>query len=155
MLHIKEIDIDLQRCEKILKENDYMEIVIAIEELQDKYREIIKDISKNENNIVWNYTKKDLERIKKCIENYRKEVVLREKLKNIDKKLEDLKKYMKDNAKEENLQLIINLIEEVNKKDTNLEEKYEELKPCFSLLKNLDRSVGIYVLELITIIISD
>ena len=41
MLDTKEIDFDLDRCEKVLRENDYMEIVIAIEELQDKYRDCL------------------------------------------------------------------------------------------------------------------
>ena len=58
MLNIKEIDFDLDRCEKVLRENDYMEIVIAIEELQDKYRDKIAHISENENNIVWIIVKK-------------------------------------------------------------------------------------------------
>lgn len=156
MLDIKEIDIDLQRCEKVLEENDYMEIVIAIEELQDKYRELIENISENENDVVWNYNKRDLERIKEYIDNYRREVILKERLKDIDEKLENLKKYMYDNTeKEENLDIIIHLIEEVNKKNTSLDEKYEELKTCFSLLKDLDRRISVYVLDLIRIIISD
>ena len=52
MLDTKEIDFDLDRCEKVLRENDYMEIVIAIEELQDKYRDKIDYIIENENNVL-------------------------------------------------------------------------------------------------------
>ena len=70
MLDTKEIDFDLDRCEKVLRENDYMEIVIAIEELQDKYRDKIDYIIENENNVVWNYSRKDLEKIEKYLGDY-------------------------------------------------------------------------------------
>lgn len=155
MLNIKEIEIDLERCEKVLRENDYMEIVIAIEELQDKYRSKIKDISKNENDVVWNYSKKDLENIEKYLIQYKKETILEERLKNINEKIEDLRKYIKDNKNEKNIEEIVNLIEEVKNKDMNLDEKYEEIKPCFSLLKNINRKVSICVLELISMVISE
>ncbi|UPA31841.1 hypothetical protein L0P85_06800 [Terrisporobacter glycolicus] len=58
MLSIEEVEFDLNRCEEVLKNNDYMEVVIAIEELQDKYRNKINNISENENNVVWNYSKR-------------------------------------------------------------------------------------------------
>ena len=155
MLNIKEIEIDIDRCEKVLRENDYMEIVIAIEELQDKYRSKIKDIGKNENHVVWNYSKKDLEKIEKSLRTYKEKVILKEKLKSIDEKIEDLRKYIKDNKNERNIEEIVNLIEEVKKKDMNLDEKYEEIKVCFSLLKNINRKASICVLELISMVISE
>lgn len=155
-MDVEEIDIDLERCERVLRDNNYMEIIIAIEELQDKYRDKILNINENENDTVWNYSKKDLERIEKCIVNYKIDIISKERLKNIDKKLEDLRKYINDNIENKDmLQEITNVIEVVNKKDINLDKKYEELKVCFSLLKNLDRKVSVYILELIAIIISD
>ena len=39
---IEEINVDLTRCKKVIDENNYLETVIAIEELQDKYRDKIK-----------------------------------------------------------------------------------------------------------------
>ena len=33
---IEDITLDLERCNKVIKENNYLEIIIAIEELQDK-----------------------------------------------------------------------------------------------------------------------
>lgn len=155
MLNIKEIDFDLDRCEKVLRENDYMEVVIAIEELQDKYRDKINHISENENNIVWNYSKKDLEKIEKCLIDYKKEMIEKEKLKNIYEKLDNLKIYIKNNNIQYKIELeeTINYIEEVNNKDITLDEKYEELKGCYDLLKKFDRKIGVYVLELITVII--
>lgn len=156
MLYIEEIDIDLERCERVLRDNNYMEIIIAIEELQDKYRDKILNINENENDTVWNYSKKDLERIEKCIVNYKIDIILKERLKNIDKKLEDLRKYINDNIENKDmLQEITNVIEVVHKKNISLDKKHEELKVCFSLLKNLDRKVSVYILELIAMIISD
>ena len=53
MLDTKEIDFDLDRCEKVLRENDYMEIVIAIEELQDKIEAMVYHGSvKNSSNLM-------------------------------------------------------------------------------------------------------
>lgn len=155
MLDTKEIDFDLDRCEKVLRENDYMEIVIAIEELQDKYRDKIDYIIENENNVVWNYSRKDLEKIEKYLGDYKKEMIQKEKLKNIYEKLEDLRVYIKDNnmKNKEDIKGIINLIEEVNNKYINLDEKYEELKVCFDILKYIDRKMSLYILELITLVI--
>ncbi|WP_018590213.1 hypothetical protein [Terrisporobacter glycolicus] len=153
MLSIEEVEFDLDRCEEVLKDNDYMEVVIAIEELQDKYRNKINNISKNENNVVWNYSKKDLEKIKTCLFDYKKEMIKEEKLKNIEEKLKDFKLFIKENdVKYKNdLEEIVSLIEEVNNKDISLDEKYEELKICFNLLKKNERKTSMYILELIAL----
>lgn len=153
MLSIEEVEFDLDRCEEVLKDNDYMEVVIAIEELQDKYRNKINNISENENNVVWNYSKKDLEKIKTCLFDYKKEMIKEEKLKNIEEKLKDFKLFIKDNdVKYKNdLKEIVSLIEEVNNKDISLDEKYEELKICFNLLKKNERKTSMYILELIAL----
>ena len=154
LLSIEEIEFDLNRCEEVLKENDYMEIVIAIEELQDKYRNKINNISENENDVVWNYSKKDLEKIKICLFNYKKEMIQEEKLKNIKEKLKDFKIFIKENdvKYQNNLEEIISFIEEVGNKDISLDEKYEELKIYFDLLKKTDRKTSMHILELITLL---
>ena len=155
MLSIEEVEFDLNRCEKVLKDDDYMEVVIAIEELQDKYKNKINNISENENNVVWNYSKKDLEKIKTCLFDYKKEMIKEEKLKNIEEKLKDFKLFIKENdTKYKNdLEEIVILIEEINNKDTSLDEKYEELKICFNLLKKSDRKTSMHILELIALLI--
>lgn len=153
MLSIEEVEFDLNRCEEVLKNNDYMEVVIAIEELQDKYRNKINNISENENNVVWNYSKKDLEKIKTYLFDYKKEMIKEEKLKNIEEKLKDFKLFIKENnVKYKNdLEEIINLIEDINNKDISLDEKYEKLKVCFNLLKKTDRKTSMHMLELIAL----
>ena len=82
-------------------------------------------------------------------------MIQKEKLKNTYEKLEDLRVYIKDNnmAHKEDVKGIINIIEEVNNKDINLDDKYEELRVCFDILKHIDREMSIYILELITLVI--
>lgn len=83
---MEDVNNDLERCKKVLKENNYLEIIIAIEELQDKYRSSIKEISEA-NNVVWNYSKKDLENIKDYLSDYKEKLILRNKLKDINERL--------------------------------------------------------------------
>ena len=80
---INELDLDIKRCENVLIENNYLEIVIAIEELHDKYKDIIDSVSNVTSNVVWNYSKKDIENIQKSLKEYKEELILREKQKSI------------------------------------------------------------------------
>ena len=101
------------------------------------------------------YSKKDLEKIEEYLIVYKKELIQKEKLKNIYEKLEDLRMFIKKNniKYQDDMKKIIDLIEEVNNKDVSLDEKYEELKVCFNLLKEIDRNMSVYILELITLVI--
>lgn len=153
---IEEINLDLNRCEKVLSENNYLEIIIAIEELQDKYRSKIKSLNEASNDVVWNYNKKDLENIKNSLIKYKEEVILKEKLNNISQKISELKSYVEKNPhikNQDNLTTIIELIENTNEKDISLDEKYEELKVCLNLVSDFNREISIYILELITLVI--
>lgn len=153
---IEEINLDLNRCEKVLSENNYLEIIIAIEELQDKYRSKIKSLNEASNDVVWNYNKKDLENIKNYLIKYKEEVILKEKLNNISQKISELKSYVEKNPhikNQDDLTTIIELIENTNEKDISLDEKYEELKVCLNLVSDFNREISIYILELITLVI--
>lgn len=153
---IEEINLDLNRCEKVLSENNYLEIIIAIEELQDKYRSKIKSLNEASNDVVWNYNKKDLENIKNSLIKYKEEVILKENLNNISQKISELKSYVEKNPHIKNqndLITIIELIENTNKKDISLDKKYEELKVCLNLVSDFNREISIYILELITLVI--
>ena len=72
---IEEINVDLIRCKKVIDENNYLETVIAIEELQDKYRDKIKSLDEKSKDIVWNYSMKDLVNIKDSLIEYREEII--------------------------------------------------------------------------------
>lgn len=92
---IEDITLDLERCNKVIKENNYLEIIIAIEELQDKYKDKIKNISENSNNVVWNYSIKDLKNIKNYLIDYEEKLILEKKLESIYEKISDIKVYLK------------------------------------------------------------
>ena len=152
---IKDVNLDLERCERVIKENNYLEIIIAIEEIQDKYRGKIKNIGEESNNVVWNYSIKDLKNIKNYLIDYKEKLLLEKKFENIHEKICQIKVYLKNNEvnDEENLMKIVNCIEEVNSKNLTLDEKYEKLKVYFELIKYFDRNIAIYILELITLVI--
>ena len=152
---IKDVNLDLERCERVIKENNYLEIIIAIEEIQDKYRGKIKNIGEESNNVVWNYSIKDLKNIKNYLIDYKEKLLLEKKFENIHEKICQIKVYLKNNEvnDEENLMKIVNCIEEVNSKNLTLDEKYEKHKVYFELIKYFDRNIAIYILELITLVI--
>lgn len=152
---LKEVDIDLKRCEDVIKENNYLEIVIAIEELNDKYRARISELSNGEFDNVWNYSKKDLENIEKSLIKYKEEIIEKNKNKSIKEKLDDLIQYLNNNNIKNKDELIkeINLIEDIYYKEISLDKKWNELKISLDIIKTIDREVGIYILEIILLII--
>ena len=152
---IADIRLDLERCNKVIKENNYLEIIIAIEELQDKYKDKIKNISENSNNVVWNYSIKDLKNIKNYLIDYEEKLILEKKLESIYEKISDIKVYLKNNKikNEDVLIEMINHIEEVNKENLTLDEKYEKLKVYFEYIKSFNRYIATYILELIALVI--
>ena len=152
---IEDIRLDLERCNKVIKENNYLEIIIAIEELQDKYKDKIKNISENSNNVVWNYSIKDLKNIKNYLIDYEEKLILEKKLESIYEKISDIKVYLKNNKikNEDVLIEMINHIEEVNKENLTLDEKYEKLKVYIEYIKSFNRYIATYILELIALVI--
>lgn len=151
---INELDLDIKRCEDVLIENNYLEIVIAIEELHDKYKNTIDSMSKISSNVVWNYSKKDIENIKEFLSRYKEELVLKEKQNNIEEKIKELKLYIKENNTSENKNILefIKIIEEINSLDLNLDEKWNKLKECLDIVKKQERKIGTKLLEIIVLI---
>ena len=119
---LNELDLDIKRCEIVLKENNYLDIVIAIEEIHDKYKNTIDSISNISRDVVWNYSKKDIENIQNYLKDYKDELILKEKQKNIYDKFIDLKEYIEDKDILEKQKLVeaINLIENINNDDLNI-----------------------------------
>lgn len=151
---MEDVNNDLERCKKVLKENNYLEIIIAIEELQDKYRSSIKEISEA-NNVVWNYSKKDLENIKDYLSDYKEKLILRNKLKDINEKIAHLKSYIENNSidNKNDLISIIEKIEDTNDEEISLNEKYNKLKSVFKEVEKFDRYIASNIFELIALVI--
>lgn len=148
---LNELDLDIKRCETLLIENNYLEIVIAIEELHDKYKNNIDSVSNISNDVVWNYSKKDIENIQNYLKDYKEELIFKEKQKNIYDKLTDLKEYIdyNDILEKDKLVEVINLIENIEKNNLNLDEKWNKLKECLELIKNQEREIGVQLLEIL------
>ena len=151
---LNELDLDIKRCETVLRENNYLEIVIAIEELHDKYKNTIDSISNISSDVVWNYSKKDIENIQNYLKDYKEELIFKDKQKNIYDKLTDLKEYIKDKdiLEKQKLVKVINLIENINNDDLNLDEKWNKLKEYLELIKNQEREIGTQLLDIIVLI---
>jgi len=151
---LNEIDLDIKRCETVLIENDYLEVVIAIEELHDKYKNTLEDISKINSNVVWNYSKKDIEYIKNVLVNYKEQLIFKENQKNIEIKIKDIKDYIesKDILEKDKLIQVINTIENINSENLDLERKWNILKDYLELIKNQEREIGTQLLEIIVLV---
>lgn len=151
---LNELDLDIKRCETVLRENNYLETVIAIEELHDKYKNTIDSISNISSDVVWNYSKKDIENIQNYLKDYKAELIFKDKQKNIEEKIKDLRIYIEENDILEKHKLIkvINLIEDINSNDLNLDTKWDKLKDCLELIKNQEREIGTQLLEIIVLV---
>ena len=149
---IQNISLDIKRCEDVIVENNYLEIVIAIEEISDKYKEEV--FKENENNNVWRYSKKDLQVIKDKLIEYKKITISKLKTQLIDKKISELKNYIDENN-EKTVGDIIEIIKEINYLEITKEEKWIKLTKILDEVKNQNLEVGYRMLQLINIIISE
>ena len=152
-----ELDKNIKRCEDVLKENNYLEIVIAVEELTDKYKACIENIENN-NDKVWNYTKKDLENIKEKLCLHKEKLIIEYQKSTILTMFEDIKKSIqinedlpKDKIKE--VLDTINRIEEINNKNISIDEKWIELRQYMTYLSKQDLSVATKIIAIINTIL--
>ncbi len=150
-IKLDELDLDIKRCDSVLIENNYLEIVIAIEELCDKYKDTIQSIANISSNVVWNYSKKDIKNICNYLKEYKEELILKNKQKSIEEKLNDLKVYIDNNYTLEKDKLIemIKLIEDTNNANLSLDEKWDKIKNFLELIVKQEREVGTQLLDII------
>ena len=151
---LNELNQDIKRCEDVLIENNYLEIVITIEELHDKYKNDIVNISNIDNSIVWNYSKKDIQNILNYLKDYKDEIIFENNQKNIEEKIKELKTYIQKNDILEKNKLIeaINIIKNINSNDLDLNIKWKKLQSLLDLIKNQEREIGIKLLEIIVLV---
>lgn len=145
------LDTDIKKCEEALRLNNYLEIVIVIEETIDKYKDKIDGINIDSDRI-WNYSKKDLENILNKL-RIEKEKIINEYIQtniktinNIDNVYYSIKneiednKDLSDNKKNDNL-AILEDIYNVGKDNKTKQEKWENLKSY--IIKVSDKEVYI------------
>lgn len=151
---LNELNQDIKRCEDVLIENNYLEIVITIEELHDKYKNDIVNISNIDNSVVWNYSKKDIQNILNYLKDYKNEIIFENNQKNIEEKIKELKTYIQKNDILEKNKLIeaINIIKNINSNDLDLNIKWKKLQSLLDLIQNQEREIGIKLLEIIVLV---
>ena len=145
------LDTDIKKCEETLRLNNYLEIVIVIEETIDKYKDKIEGMYIDSDRI-WNYSKKDLENILNKL-RIEKEKIINEYIQtniktinNIDDVYYSIKneiednKDLSDNKKNDNL-AILEDIYNVGKDNKTKQEKWENLKSY--IIKVSDKEVYI------------
>lgn len=145
------LDTDIKKCEEALRLNNYLEIVIVIEETIDKYKDKIDGINIDSDRI-WNYSKKDLENILNKL-RIEKEKIINEYIEtniktinNIDNVYYSIKreieenKDLSDNKKNDNL-VILEDIYNIGKDNKTKQEKWENLKSY--IIKVSDKEVYI------------
>ena len=145
------LDTDIKKCEEALRLNNYLEIVIVIEETIDKYKDKIDGINIDSDRI-WNYSKKDLENILNKLRIEKEKIIKQyietniKTINNIDDVYYSIKneieenKDLSDNKKNDNL-AILEDIYNVGKDNKTKQEKWENLKSY--IIKVSDKEVYI------------
>lgn len=154
---IREIDKDINRCKNLIEENNYLEIVIGLEELIDKYNSCIKNIKKYDGR-VWNYSKSDLEKLMKELVEYKKELSIREYKSELTKLVDSLIDYIKNHdtlnkSKKINLIEVIRDLHNISNEDLSKEKLWEELRIYIRLASDEDIEVGSKLIAIINYIL--
>ncbi|WP_250674947.1 hypothetical protein LZ906_005690 [Paraclostridium ghonii] len=152
---------DIKRCEEVLKLNNYLEIVIAIEELTDKYKDDIDGLESS-NDRVWNFSKKDLEFLMDKLLSKKNEILktyINSNVK-IEKLIENLKVSIhNDNSLSEIIKLEviekIDCIEEIYSENLDKDLTWEKIKKYAKWTLKQDVNIGTSMLNLINAIINN
>lgn len=154
---IREIDKDINRCKNLIEENNYLEIVIGLEELIDKYNSCIENIKKYDGR-VWNYSKSDLEKLMKELLGYKKELSIREYKKELTKLVDSSIDYIKNHdtlnkSKKINLIEVIRNLHNISNEDLGKEKLWEELRIYIRLASDEDIEVGSKLISIINYVL--
>lgn len=159
------LDKDIKKCEDVLKMNNYLEIVIAVEELFDKYKGSIKDIG-SDSDRVWNYSKKDLENIMdklklhrdKFIDDYNESRISSSiNLKTMFDSTKDEIKNNKNLSKEKIQEALdlLNNIEKISNEKISIDEKWAKLRLYMNILSKEDANIACKIINIINIILNN
>ncbi len=160
------LDKDIKRCEDVLKLNNYLEIVIAVEELMDKYRDHIEGLG-NDNDRVWNYSKKDLENIMEKLKLHRDNLIKdynETRINNISIDIETIIKNTKDEVQHsEELSIdkrrevieILNGIDEIINEKISTHEKWIKLRIYMNYLSTEDINIATKIIYIINIVLQN
>lgn len=155
------INSDIKRCEEVLRMDNYLEIVIALEEIVDKYNDKIENIA-IENDRVWNYSKKDLENITDKLIAKRDEILndYIYNINNIDSIIKNIKNNLLNdkNICEDKKHEFINIIDEIysiDKENISKNLKWEKLKKYLIWTSKQDLYISSNIIKLINLVIKN
>lgn len=155
------INSDIKRCEETLRDNNYLEIVIAIEELTDKYKDSIDDIELS-NGRVWNFTKKDLEVLMRNLEHKRDEILNKyiDKYINVDKLVSSVQENIENNSSLNNDDKldaikILDEIKKIHRENLNQYLTWEKMKKYIKWSLIQEDTIGMSIFSLINVIINN
>lgn len=150
---------DIKRCENVLRTNDYLEIVITLEEIIDKYKSEIDNIN-IDNKRVWNYSKKDLANITDKLINKRNEILNQyiyneESINYIIKNIKDYISIKEDLCTSEKAEVLKNIESICLIKDEKIDKnlKWKKLKKYILWASSKEFKIGSSMIELINLII--
>ena len=144
------IDKDINRCNTVLKENNYLEIVIAVEELIDKYKDLIKDLLIG-NDRVWNYSKKDLENLRDKLATYKKEHIGELMFSSVRSEFKKNKNI--PIHKQEEIEKILKKIEKIYYENISKIDKWNKLREYLNWISNEKFDIASNILRLINIVL--
>lgn len=148
---LKFIDKDISRCNDVLKENNYLEIVIAVEEITDKYKEIINNLVPD-NDRIWNYSKRDLENLKDKLILYRKKHISELMFKSVKEELRENKEISLHKLEE--VEFILDKIEEIHNNYDDINEKWIKIREYINWLSKEDVTIATNILRIINIVLN-
>ena len=159
------VDKDIKRCNKVLNENNLLELAIVIEEIIDKNKDDISSLEKLKKDNVWFYNKKDLkilidklEEQKENLINKYSNIITNEKSINKEPTFTSLIEAVNndknlDEIKRKEILDMINKIKLIDSEDISKEEKWNKVKLFMDYLSISNYGDGRYIIKCINLII--
>ena len=159
------IDEDIKRCNKVLNENNLLELAIVIEEIIDKNKDDISSLEKLKKDNVWFYNKKDLKMLidkleeqKENLINKYSNIITNEKSINKEPTFTSLIEAVNndknlDEIKRKEILDMINKIKLIDSEDISKEEKWNKVKLFMDYLSISNYGDGRYIIKCINLII--
>ena len=156
--NIKILDLDIKKCEESLKLNNLLEMVIIIEEMIDKYKNQINNLSSLEKNNVWSYKKKDLEDLNEYLNEYKNKLTSEYKISVLREVFNDSVSEIESNTSlsiDKKLEVtdIINSIKDISFNNQSVEEKWEEVRTYNNYISQEEFIIANNLLNLVSFVL--
>ena len=156
--NIKSLNLDIHKCEEALKLNNLLEMVIVIEEMIDKYKNKINNLSSLEKNNVWSYNKKDLDKLNGYLNEYKNNLTNEYKISTLKKAFDDSVNEIESNTYlsiDKKLEVIdiINNIKNISFSYESAEEKWEKIKYYTDYISKEEFTIASNLIQIINFVL--